>query len=158
MILPFVETWIQVKDGDRQAAALYRRHYSCYQFRDGRRDRKGYRNRNLICGPGEKLVLLTPDGRALFVWRRFKDQSGQQGVNCAVFRNEGTQRSSELILAAEEFARERWPGQRFYTYVKPTALPRGKRPGWCFEMAGWHRRGVTAKGLLIMEKQCLPTL
>lgn len=147
-------TWVRVKDGDRQAFALYRRHYSCYRFADGRRENPAYRNRRLFLGPGGKLVLLTPDGLALFAWRKFLDASGQIGVNCAVFRNEGPQRASELILAAEEIAQERWPVERFYTYVNPAKLPKGKRPGYCFEMAGWRRCGLTKGGLLILEK-CL---
>ena len=81
--------WLPVKDGDPRAAALYRRHYSCYQYADNRRADPSNRNRFLIVGPGEKMVLMTVDCSALFVWRKFIDKSGQAGVNCAVFRNEG---------------------------------------------------------------------
>ena len=42
---------------------------------------------------------------------------GETGVNCAVFRNEGPVRSSELIMAADAVAWLRWPGERLYTYV-----------------------------------------
>lgn len=154
MTLPFSETWVQVKDGDRQAFALYQRHYSYRPYADNRRACATYANRRLFLGPGEKIVLLTPDGTALFAWRRFLDCSGQRGVNCAVFRNEGLQRSSELILSAEEVAWMRWPGERFYTYVNPAKLPAGKRPGYCFERAGWARCAVTKGGLLVLEKPC----
>lgn len=47
---------------------------------------------------------MTPppqDGKALWVWRRFKSGDGQEGLNCAVFRNEGAVLSSDLILAAD---------------------------------------------------------
>ena len=99
-------TWLAVKDGDPRAAALYKRHYSCYHYADRRRSDPSYRNRNLIVGPGQKMVLLTADCKALFAWRKFKDDSKQHGVNCAVFRNEGAYNkqilSSELILEAEK--------------------------------------------------------
>ena len=49
--------WIPVKDGNPLAAAIYRRHYSAYRYADRRRDDPTYRNRNLIAGPGEKLLL-----------------------------------------------------------------------------------------------------
>ena len=144
--------WLAIKDGDPRASALYKRHYSCYQYADGRRQQTGYRNRHLILGPGEKMVLLTVDCRALFGWRRFDDPSGQVGVNCAVFRNEGDVLSSELILEAEQLAWGRWPGERLYTYVDGAAVE-SVNPGYCFKMAGWRGCGLTKKrGLLIFEK------
>ncbi len=148
-------TWVRLRDGDRQAFALFRRHYSYYQYADRRRENPGNRNRFQFMGPGEKVVLLTPDGKALFGWRKFKDDSGQQGINCSVFRNEGPARASELILAAQAIAWEVWPGERLYTYVNPAKLPDGKRPGYCFECAGWSRCGLTKSGLLILEKRHL---
>jgi hypothetical protein len=77
------QTWIPVKDGNLTGRSLFRRHYSYQQYRDGR-------DPALFVGPGEKMVLLTPDARALFVWRKFISGDTQQGVNCAVFRNEGS--------------------------------------------------------------------
>lgn len=132
-------TWRYAIDGDHAGRELYRRHYSARQYRDGRRPR-------LFVGPGEKLVLVTHDGRALFVWRRFNDDSGQQGVNCAVFRNEGhALRSSELIREADAVAWDRWPGERLYTYVDPGAI-RSSNPGYCFKVAGWRWCGRTKGG------------
>lgn len=101
---------------------------------------------------GGKIVLLTPDAKALFAWRKFVNRSGQTGINCAVFRNEGTQRSSDLIRAAEAFAWQRWPGERLYTHVNPARLPVGKRPGYCFECADWSRCGLSKGGMVILEK------
>lgn len=133
--------WYATKDGDQQALALYERHYSCYQYADGR-------IRKLFVGPGEKLVLIGADADALFVWRKFQSGDGQQGVNCAVFRNEGRVLSSDLIREAMAVAWARWPGERLYTYVKSTAVrsatTRKRRgvpdpqPGLCFRMAGWR--------------------
>lgn len=107
----------------------------------------------LFVGPGGKMVLLTPDARALFVWRKFIDDSGQIGVNCAIFRNEGCgggRRSSELILDAMQHAWARWPGERFYTYVDPKEV-RSSNPGYCFIVAGWRPCGYTKRGLRILE-------
>jgi hypothetical protein len=104
---------------------------------------------HLYVGPGEKMVLVHETGRALFVWRKFLDDSGQQGVNCAVFRNEGAGQSSELIREAAERAWQRWPGERLYTYVRPDAI-RSTNPGFCFIAAGWHHVGWTKGGLRIL--------
>lgn len=143
--------WLRVKDADPRVAAIYRRHYSCHQYKDRRRDDLGYRNRNHVMGPGEKLILLSVNLDAIFGWRKFIDMSGQQGINCAFFRNEGSLLSSDLIRDAENYAWARWPGQRWYTYVNPKAI-RSKNPGFCFKMAGWHPAGQTKSGLIILEK------
>jgi hypothetical protein len=151
MMLIDLGPWLATKDGDPRAFALFRRHYSFVPYADGRRSDPGYRNRFQFVGPGEKLVLVTSDYSALFVWRKFIDDSGQKGVNCAVFRNEGRERSSELILAAEESARARWPGERMYTYVNARRLL-SSHPGYCFLCAGWRRIGRTKGGLIVLEK------
>lgn len=109
-LLPLEGYWTQVKDGDSRVAQLYMRHYSCHQYRDKRRSQYGYRNRFLVMGPGEKLVLLSVDGLAIFGWRRFIDDSGQEGVNCSFFRNESPVLSSLLILDAERHAWAKWGG------------------------------------------------
>lgn len=65
---PFLFTqpiWIEVRDGDHTARQLFDRHYSRYRYADGRRPA-------LFVGPGQKMVLLTPCVRALFVWRKFR--------------------------------------------------------------------------------------
>jgi len=144
--------WLPCRDGDPRAYALFARHYSAYQYADGRRANKSYRQRHLFVGPGEKMVLLTADCMALFVWRKFIDKSGQRGVNCAVFRNEGPHLSSTLIREAERLAAGRWPGERLYTYVNPRRV-KSENPGYCFKAAGWRVCGRTAeRGLLILEK------
>ena len=144
--------WMPCKDGDARAFALMRNHYSYQAYTDGRRQDLGNRNRHLFVGPGEKMVLLGADCLALFVWRKFMDKSGQQGVNCAVFHNESAKLSSELILEAEELAWQYWPGERLYTYVNPRKV-QSVNPGYCFKMAGWHKVDkVTTRRLLIFEK------
>lgn len=142
--------WLSVKDGDPRAFDLFSRHYSYYQYADRRRLLHGYRNRFLIMGPGEKLLLLGADERALFGWRRGNDASQGYGVSCTVFRNEGDRRSSDLIREADELAWERWPERRHFTYVNPRAVA-SRNPGYCFLMAGWRKCGTTKGGLIIME-------
>ena len=143
--------WYSIKDGDMRGYQIMQRHYTFHEYKDGRRHNVYNRNRHLFVGPGEKMVLMTVDGLALFVWRKFIDASGQQGVNCAVFRNEGTVLSSELILEAEALAWGKWPGERLYTYVDGKAI-RSSNPGCCYKKAGWVECGRSAGGLLILEK------
>lgn len=143
--------WVLTKDGDPRAFSLMSRHYSFRAYADGRRLRSDYRNRFLFVGPGERIVLVTSDYDALFVWRVFRDLSGQSGVCCSVFRNESFYLSSDLILAAELFAYEKWPGQRLYTYVNVRRV-KSSNPGYCFKCAGWFSCGYTKGGLLILEK------
>jgi DNA modification methylase len=140
--LPSVEYghWGEFRDGNPYARALYDRHYSARAGRDS----------DQILGPGEKLILLTPEKKALFGWRKFKDDSGQRGVNCAVFRNEGDVQSSDLIKEAMAVAWLRWPGERFYTFVDADEVA-SANPGYCFLMAGWRRCGKTQGGLDILE-------
>jgi hypothetical protein len=140
----FGREWVEVKDGNGTARAIFNRHYSRRRYRDGREPA-------LFVGPGQKMVLLTPCVRALFVWRKFISMDKQEGVNCAVFRNEGAGTSSDLIRAAEVLAWARWPGQRLYTYVNPKRVA-SHNPGYCFLMAGWNRCGKTRRELIIMEK------
>lgn len=129
---PF-STWIPILDGDDEARRFFDRHYSRTRYADGREPK-------LFVGPGQKMVLTTPCRRALFVWRKFISGDGQQGVNRAIFRNEGAGRASYLIGEAEALAHRRWPGERFYTYVNPRKVQSGV-PGWCFILAGWEPCG-----------------
>ncbi len=137
--------WFECRDGDEGAREIFDRHYSRIRYADGRQPK-------LFVGPGEKTVLITETGDAIWVWRKFKDASGNQGVNCAVFRNESNVLSSLLILEAEIVAQKRWPGQRLYTYVNPRGI-RSKNPGACFKLAGWRKCGVTKWNKLdVLEK------
>jgi hypothetical protein len=138
-------TWWLTKDGDKACLDLYSRHYSAYDYKDGR-------ERKLFVGPGEKLVLRTWEGNAMLVWRRFIDDSGQCGVNCAVFRNESGIRSSDLIREADAIAFKLWPNCRHYTFVNAERI-KSNNPGACFLAAGWQRlKEKTGSGLRILEK------
>lgn len=146
-----VTVWVQAKDADPVGLEMFRRHYSYRK----RRDQLWFdffpeknRNSKHFVGPGAKMVLLTDT--ALFVWRKFISMDKQEGVNCAVFRNEGSVRASDLILAAMDLAYDRWPAERLYTYVNAKRV-KSRNPGYCFLMAGWRKCGLTKSGLLILE-------
>lgn len=139
-----VPLWWLTKDGDLDCLELYERHYSCYRYADGRA-------RKQFVGPGEKVVLRTERADALFVWRVFIDDSGQSGVNCAVFRNESRHQSSQLIRQADQIADVLWPNRRHYTYVNQKKIA-STNPGFCFLAAGWRRCGRTKGGLVILER------
>ena len=138
--------WWLTKDGDLDCAELYERHYSKYTYRDGRSRHAGQ-----FVGPGEKVVLRTRRADAVWAWRKFIDDSGQEGINCAIFRNESTHRSSTLVYQADQIADCLWPNSRHYTYVNPQKVA-SKNPGFCFISAGWKRCGKTKGGLMILEK------
>ena len=141
----FNPLWWITNDGDARAIELYERHYSKYHYKNGRQPRK-------IVGPGQYIMLRTWTGDALFVWRKFKDASGQQGINCSVFRNESQYLSSDLIRQADAIADFCWPGERHYTYVNASKI-KSVNPGYCFKAAGWEQCGITkARKLVILER------
>lgn len=140
--------WWLTKDGDKSCLALYRRHYSAKKaYRDGR-------ERYQFVGPGFHIVLRTARADAVFVWRDYIDDTipKQEGIECALFRNEGQITSSNLIRQADAVADHAWPGQRHYTKVDPEEV-RSSNPGYCFIMAGWKRCGETQNGKLILERR-----
>jgi hypothetical protein len=141
----FGPIWIPIKDGDATAMSIFRRHYSY--------DKAKKRRLHQFIGPGEKMVLITPDAKALFAWRKFINDDGNTGVNCCIFRNEGTYlgRSSDLIREAMRIAWERWPNERLYTYVDESKIRRKRDPGRCFMRAGFKPCGKSKSGKLIFE-------
>ena len=138
--------WFECRDGDESCRELFHRHYSYREYADGRTPK-------LFVGPGEKLVLMTERCDALFVWRKFISDTAQSGVNCAVFRNESSILSSQLIREAVDVAWRRWPGECLFTYVNSKKI-RSTNPGACFKAAGWINRGRTkVNKLVILEKR-----
>lgn len=148
--------WQIVSKRDPRAVGLFSRHYS------SKKNNKTIRHwlATGITAPGEDITLMRSDCSALFVWLKQKyNMSNQEGVYCAVFRNEGSELSSTLILEAEKWAWEKWQGERLYTYVDPGAVRHKRDPGRCFKKAGWKlvrdEQGkplITTQGLLIFEK------
>lgn len=139
------EHWFLTRDGDPYGFEISRRHYSARHYQDNRLHR-------LFVGPGRKLVLLSADGAALFVWRYFIDdtQPKQEGFSCALFRNESDCLSSTLIREAVEVVFKQWGENRCYTLVNPAKI-RSTNPGCCFLKAGWRRCAVSKTGKTILE-------
>ena len=137
--------WYLTKDGDEYCMDLFKQHYSYREYADGRKQK-------LFVGPGEKIVLRTWQADAMFVWRKYINDSGEDGINCAVFRNESNTKSSTLIQEADAIAFAVWPNQRHYTYVNAKKI-KSTNPGYCFKRAGWRQCGITKiNKLLILEK------
>jgi len=138
--------WWLTKDGDQFCLDLYERHYSCRQYKDGRK-------RKLFIGPGEKIVLRTWNGDAMFVWRKYINDAKEEGICCSIFRNESKIKSSTLIQQADEIAFAVWPDQRHYTYVNAKKI-KSTNAGYCFKKAGWKRCGITKlQSLIILENK-----
>ncbi len=135
--------WNRVTKFDVQACRLADRHYS--------RRKVGSPQ---FMPPGETVVLLTKLGNAVFGWWRpapssgIKAMNGLDGWTCTIFRNEGEQRSSDLILDAEQFLIGLGVSvgpDGLITYVWDAKI-KSSNPGYCFKVAGWKNRGRSADG------------
>lgn len=150
MLLPLTAGLMKTTHFDDECRQLADRHYS--------RRTVGARQ---FAYSGRKLVLRDAGGLVLFVWM-FPDPAmrmdNQTGYNNAIFRNESTRQSSDIILEAEWHAVAKWGPGRAYTYIDPANV-RSANPGYCFKVAGWHnvRRPdgtiwVSAGGKHLLEK------
>lgn len=134
--------WNIVTKFDPAACALADRHYSRRKI-----------GAPQFMPPGQTLVLLTPDRRAVFGWWRphpasgLKAMNGLDGWTCTIFRNEGAAQLSALILDAERelLARHDCGPSGLITYVFDRKV-RSTNPGFCFLCAGWERRGRSVDG------------
>jgi hypothetical protein len=124
----FSDSLIITTHFDAEMAQLADRHYS----------RRTVGARQFLYS-GRKIVIRDAPGDVLFGWL-YPDETmrmdGQTGYNCAIFRNESTRLSSEIILECEAIAVERWGPNRMYTYVNPARIA-SRNPGYCFKKAGW---------------------
>ncbi len=132
--------WFAVSKADPRARALADRHYS--------RQKPGTPQ---FCRPGQNIVLLTQDGRALWVsWRPkpgIQRMDGLDAIECTMFRNEGPYLSSDLIREAVELTLAKWgrPKDGLLTYIAHEKV-RSSNPGCCFKKAGWRRDGTYSRG------------
>lgn len=144
MLLPLFEGLVKTSHCDPEMAALADRHYS--------RRKVGARQ---FLNSGRKLVLRDRDGLVLFGWIYPYDGirwDGQNGYNCAIFRNESRRLASEIIREAETWATRYWGPHRFYTYIDPTKV-KGNPPGNCFLRAGWRFSRLSAGGKHLLVKE-----
>lgn len=145
--------WIEVRDGNDAGRDLFMRHYT-YQHAEKERAQQPL----IYIGPGFKLVLITPDARALCAWRLSRLRADSQtGVECCIFRREAGEIASVLLGKARALAWRRWPGERLFTFVDPAKVEptiRASRPTWghCFYQDGWRFEGLTKKRLHILAR------
>jgi hypothetical protein len=146
-----VGPWRKVEQDHRGAAALADRHYS-------RRESSVGSPRCLP--PGQQILLVNAECSAVFGWWRphprtgIRPAHGLDGWTCSIFRNEGRELSSALILDAERWLDGYSCGPAgLLTWVWPGRL-RSSNPGWCFQCAGWRRtdrRTVDGEKLLLSK-------
>ena len=143
--IPTAKPWMRPVAGkfDPLGAALADRHYS--------RRTPGSPQ---FMPPGETLVLVVPDGSAVFGWWRPHPRSGIIAMNgldgwtCTIFRREGGEVASLLILAAERALvaeRGNCGPDGLLTYVWDAKV-KSVNPGACFKHAGWTAEGRSADG------------
>lgn len=149
------DLWRAVSNKDGRVWRLKNRHYST-QIR-GARWSDVPPSSGTLAGPGKTLTLLTPCGRACFVWLYCDPTMRYDAVDgplCTIFRNEGAGLSSELICAAEEWTSvvPGWSGLDWWTYVSPTHV-RSSNPGYCFKVAGYGFAGRSKRGLMLLRKR-----
>lgn len=138
--------WLKVKRSDKRARSLADRHYS--------RQTVGARD---FMSSGRTFVLLTHDARAVWGVIENLDPAGGLRWRCSIFRNEGTERSSDLIREATDRTYAYWrarhgglPGVPLTTEVDPEKTRRKRDPGRCFLRAGWSRLDVR-RGLIVLQ-------
>jgi len=132
-----------VSRADRAGAALADRHYP--------RRKVGARQ---FSPPGGAVVLVTPDGRAVWVTsvQRFAKHAWPGAWLNSRFRREpGAEAAiaSELIRQAVAATRAELgdpPAQGLITFVDPAAVRRKRDPGRCFLRAGFVEVGTTPGG------------
>jgi hypothetical protein len=150
MMLAFSDRLIVTSPFDPEMARMADRHYS--------RRTKGSPQ---FLNNGRKIVIRDAAGDVLFGWiypYPALRLDRQTGYNCAIFRNESSRRSSDIILECEGIAIARWGPNRMYTYVNPAKI-RSRNPGFCFKQAGWrnvrHEDGslvLSKSGQVLLEK------
>jgi hypothetical protein len=135
--------WIAVPKFDPTACDLADRHYSRRKIGSPQ-----------FMPPGQTLVLLERDGKAVFGWWRphpdcgHSSMNGLDGWTCTIFRNESHHLSSMLILEAETALFRSGKGcgpDGLLTYVFDSRI-RSCNPGYCFQQAGWAKIGRSKDG------------
>lgn len=87
-------------------------------------------------------------------WQQIVKHAWPGAWECAIFRNEGAARSSDLIRQAVAATRAHYgepPEQGMITFVKPSAVRAKSDPGHCFIIAGFRPVGETKGGLVVLQ-------
>lgn len=146
LLFPDDGHWHRVKRTDKRALDLADRHYS--------RQTVGAVE---FMSNGKTLVLLTLDARAVWGAIENLDPNGGHRWRCAIFRNEGAVRSSELVREATTRTYLYWrrhyggiPAVPLTTEIDPSKVKRKRDPGRCFLRAGW-RKVDERRGLVVLQ-------
>lgn len=106
---------------------------------------------------GRLLVLLALSADAVWGAIENMDPAGGLRFRCSIFRNEGSVRSSDLVVEATALTLEHWrrvyhrlPAVPLTTEVDPARVRRKRDPGRCFLRAGWTQIG-TSRGLIVLQ-------
>ena len=141
--------WVEVSKCNALARRMADRHYS---YRSGRKRPRGPE----VGPPGNKIILLCPDGKAVWGSHRPDPTSGltrPDGIDawcCFIFRNEGCEvQSSLLIRQAIWITTLKWgiAPAGFVTYVAAAKVA-SPNPGYCFLKAGFEPAGWTLSSYL----------
>lgn len=106
--------------------------------------------------PGRCVVLRTEDYSALWVtswpFAEYVQHAWAGAWINSLFRNEGDELSSELILEAVAATRSLWepPPLGLLTFVDAFKI-RSTNPGYCYMKAGFNRVGTTKGGLMAFQ-------
>jgi hypothetical protein len=136
--------WIEVSKANPRAKRMAMEHYSFHPVKSRPMGKE-------VGPPGQKIILLTGDGLALWgshrpaPWSGVKRADGFEGPCCFIFRNQGSPiLSSKLIREAVGYTASKWEvsAAGFLTYV---AIEKVKsiNPGYCFLCAGFKHNGFT---------------
>ena len=108
--------------------------------------------------PGRCLVLKTEAVDAFWItswpFAEFVRHQWAGAWVCSAFRNEGPQRSSDLIRAAVRTTLAKWPEPPtlgMITFVNAAKVRHKRDPGRCFLRAGFREVGKTKGGLLAFQ-------
>lgn len=144
--------WQFVSKCDKAACAFARPHYS-----------RAKPDSKELGPPGQKIVLMGKDGRALWgshrpaPWAKIKRMDGFEGHSCFIFRNDCGPLSSTLIRWAVAITAIEWNLAPFITYVAIDKVRAKVTPGRCFLLAGFEPIRIKEKTkhgpMLRMEMQ-----
>ena len=137
--------WSQSHRADPAAAVIADRHYNRQKIGSPQ-----------FVPPGRCLVLLRHD--ALWVtsypFAEYVRHQWAGAFVCSLFRNEGGELSSDLILDAVAATRWRWPtipNEGMVTFVNKGKVKPKRDFGYCYLMAGFKNVGETKGGLVALQ-------
>ena len=150
--------WVEVSKCNPQARRMVDRHYTYRPVKSRPMGKE-------VGPPGQKIILLTPEGKAVWgshrpaPWAGIIRQDKFEGHTCFIFRNEGSPYlSSDLIKEAVTITIERWGVAPFQTYIAVEKVA-SVNPGYCFLKAGFeHDKYVTSRKLGKLRRLILPCL